>query len=221
MKKILIALAVSGASMFASSTCSGPDASGSGVGSFANIYSGVALGPSTVLAVDSLDSCNLGNYTFSNFQVAGGAGDNFTAGALTGFNLAVIISAAGTIEFSFSNLGGGDMELYYTITGGVNNMTLQAGTTSSVSEVICATPFTAPNSTCGGTPLNLTTPFGATSANPTAMTLVTPAAEDFVVKDILGGSEIFQTIAPEPMTLSLMGIGLVGVGFLGRKLRKK
>jgi|HubBroStandDraft_5_1064220.scaffolds.fasta_scaffold23199_3 hypothetical protein len=220
MKKILIALALGSASMFATSTCSGPDSSGSGVGSFVMIYSGVALGPSTVLTPDSADSCSIGSYVFSNFQVAGGAGDNFTAGPTTGFTLDAIVSAAGTLEFSFTNLGGGDIELYYTITSGVPNMLLQAGTTSSVSEVICATAFTAPNSTCGGTPLNLTTPFGVTSLNPSSLTLVTPANEDFVVKDITGGSEIFQTIIPEPMTLSLMGIGLVGIGFFGRKLRK-
>lgn len=205
MKKILAAMVFFGACLYATPTCTTP----------VDVYTNQTLLPGTVLTLDSSDSCNIGGYVFSNFQVVGGAGDDF----IGSFDLDVTVTND-TLAFSFSNLGTWDIDLYYTITPGIPNMTLQAGTTSSVSEVICSTAFLVPNSTCTGTVLNQTSPFGVSSTSTTASTLVTSAAEDYVVKDIVGGSEVYQTVVPEPMTMSLMGVGLLGLGLFGRRLRK-
>jgi hypothetical protein len=215
MIKILAALALCAIGVWAGNVCDG------GPGTSVDIYSDVTLTSSTVLALDSADSCTIGNYIFSNFQVAGGAGVNFVA-PNSGFTLTAVVGGAlpsNEIEFEFSNLGAGDMQLYYTITGGVSEMTLGGGTTNSVSEVICSVAFAVPNSTCLGSTLGTISPLD-TSGSTYASTLVNPASEDFVVKNIFGGSELFQSVAPEPMTLSLTFLGLAAIGFLSRRSRK-
>lgn len=215
MKRILVAMAVSAVGVSAGNVCDG------GLATSVDVYSDVALTSSTVLALDSADSCTVGNYTFSNFQVAGGAGVNFIA-PNSGFSLTVVVGGAldaNEVEFEFSNLGAGDLQLYYTITGGVPDLTLGSGTTNSVSEVICGTAFAVPNSTCRGSTLGVISPLD-TSGSTFASTLVNPAAEDFLVNNIFGGSELFESIDPEPMTLSLTCIGLAGIGFLARKRRR-
>lgn len=213
MKKILLALTISGAALVAAPSCTGPDVTG---GNDVTVYSDVTLNSGTVLATDSADSCTVGGYTFSNFEVAGGAGDNFVGA----FSLNVIATAGGQIEFSYSNLGTADIELYYTVTSGVYGMILEAGTATSVTEVICSAAFTAPNTTCGGTVLNQTTPFDVTSGSPIQETMVTHAGVDYIANDILGGSEIFAMATPEPATFSLLGVGLLGLGLIGRRIRK-
>jgi hypothetical protein len=214
MKIILIAMALGAVGIHAGNVCDG------GPGTSVDVYSDVTLTSSTVLALDSADSCTVGNYTFSNFQVASGAGVNFIA-PNTGFSLTVVVGGAldsNEAEFEFSNLGAGDIQLYYTITGGVPDMTLGSGTTNSVSEVICSIAFAVPNSTCGGSTLGAVSPLD-TNGSTYASTLVNPANEDFIVNNIFGGSEIFESIAPEPMTLTLMGVGLAGIGLLGHRRR--
>ena len=211
----ILTLALCAIGVSAGNVCNG------GPGISVDVYSDVTLTSSTVLALDSTDSCSVGNYIFSNFQVAGGAGINLVA-PNSGFSLTVVVGGAlppGEVEFEFSNLGAGDIQLFYTITGGVTDMTLGGGTTNSVSEVICSNAFAVPNSTCLGDSLGATSPLD-TLGSTSAFTLVDPANEDFIVKNISGGSEVFQSVSPEPMTLSLVGLGLLSLAFLRRKLRK-
>jgi hypothetical protein len=61
---------------------------------------------------------------------------------------------------------------------------------------------------------------GAVSGGGTTFFAVLPAGTDFVYKDVNGVSEFAQTVVPEPMTLSMMGIGLLGLGLLRRRARK-
>jgi len=75
----------------------------------------------------------------------------------------------------------------------------------------CGTGCTS--STVGG---DATITFGSTQS------------EVWILKDISSGSAAFSdviqsygTVVPEPMTMSLMGAGLLGLGFLGRRRLKK
>jgi hypothetical protein len=66
---------------------------------------------------------------------------------------------------------------------------------------------------------NTTTPEAYSAVNPSF------TGTDIIVKDVNGGSELYQTPGtssiPEPMTLSLVGGSLLGLGFLGRRRVRK
>ena len=208
-------MGLSSATAFATSICSNSTDT-------ISIYSNVSLADGVNLAPDTTDSCTVNGITFSNFSISGGAGTNFTSD----FSFDVVVDSNGDVNFHYSNLDGGDIELYFEVTGGMTSDDLEVGTASDITEVVCSTTFSAPNSTCLGTVLNQTSPFNVASSGPTSVTsLITPEATEYVVKDVDGGSEFTESAGgstvPEPMTLSLMGAGLLGLGMFGRRLRRK
>jgi len=102
---------------------------------------------------------------------------------------------------------------------GITSVTLGTAGTDIVTETICSNPFNG--IMCPGTILN-TSPLGSNSGS-TATSAVTAAPTDYFFKDDSNGSDFFQEVGsvPEPMTLSLMGAGLLGLGLFGRsRLRK-
>jgi len=157
-----------------------------------------------------------------------------------------IYISGGQVYFNLNpNLGGStiggtitDLHLTFTVSGGVGGADLSVGgINGEINETDCGTnPGGSP---CTDTVWNTVDGSGASSscsgnvANPIASSN-TPCAfgtsvpEIWVFKDISIAStsahltnftESFQT-APEPMTTSLVGMGLLGIGFLGRRLRK-
>jgi hypothetical protein len=110
-----------------------------------------------------------------------------------------------------------DFHIVFQGTPGIPGITLETGVGSTVSEGICGSAFNVATgvSACGGNMLN-TTVLTASNGG-TVYSNVNPATTDFFFKDISGGSEVTQLVAPEPMTLSLMGAGLLGLGIFGRR----
>jgi hypothetical protein len=127
------------------------------------------------------------------------------------------------IGFAYTDLdtNGDDFLLTYQITPGVGFATLSVGGSTTVTEILCSTPTTP--STCTGTKLNqsnlsVNTQTGSTTFASSAVSL---AGTDYVLKDITGGSNVVQSFVPEPVTSSLLGLGLLAIGFAGRKRLRK
>jgi hypothetical protein len=180
------------------------------------------VGPATLSGgaiLTSTFSCTEGAYTFSNFEVIG----DTVPVPVTNFSVSTgpaTNASAYSLGFGYTDLdtNGDDFLLLFTITPGVAAATVSAGPGVSVSEVICmvaTTPGTCP-APASNTLATLVPAEGGSAASS-----VTLAAEDWVVKDITGGSNVVETFTPEPVTSALMGLGLIAIGFVGRKRLRK
>ncbi len=192
------------------------------------IYTSAALSFGGLLNT-STTTCTVDGFTFSNFDVLGGTGfatgDTFSIGAI------VDTPNPGDLQFTYSedNSTGspitvGDFLFTYTLTPGTYSMILYDGTAGTITENVCSSVVGTygDSSTCSGTPLNNMALVTSSMGPTTAYSSVTFNPTDVVVKDVAGGSEFAQSMVPEPMTMSLLGIGLVGLGIVGRKqLRRK
>ena len=175
--------------------------------------------------------------------------NNFLVGPSAGFTGATIgISGTGTgvfgsdvdLAFQIGGLSGsgvpdlGDIALSYNVTGGITgvDMTIQAtpvisGGSMTVTEKVCTVAFAS--SACGGITLaNFTVTSTGQAVSTTQMFTQAFSGEVYILKDIfydgattssLVNSHVVGTV-PEPMTLSLMGAGLLGLGLLRRRGRK-
>ncbi|MGA3187820.1 MAG: hypothetical protein ABSF22_11990 [Bryobacteraceae bacterium] len=167
-----------------------------------------------------LNGCTIGAYDFSNFTIAANTGYNGSTLLNVGIN-----AVGNTLEIStnLSIAAGQDIELEFSITPGVTGITLAAGGGASVNEIVCSTAEPIGSGlvgSCGGVTLG-TGAVGGLISQDTFPVLTSPTGTDWVFKDISGASEISQLILPEPMTFSLMGAGLLGLGIFGRRRSSK
>ncbi len=218
MRKILMVAAMVGLSSaltFAADMCTNSG----------DVYfdSSISNGMSAPITPTNSVTCTIGGFTFSNFDVAGGSG--WVAGSE--FDLTVSVDNPGSddLAFSYSNPNGvvGDFLLTFTVTPGLSEVGLFDGTATSVIENVCTavTGTYGASSTCVETLNTSALETNNTAAGPSvAFSAVNPSSSDVIVKDVNGGSELYQDIVPEPMTLSLMGFGLLGIGILGRRFRR-
>ncbi len=203
------------------------------------------LGVSNVVG----STCTEGTLTFSNFATSFSAGFSNTSpytstiGIGNGTVGTGVVGGDVNLVFQIAPEGpgapaNGDALMFYSVAGGSSGIDLSLGATPTfsggvvaVTETACSTAFVG--TTCTGTVLatySVCSPtLGSCSAvnSDSAPFVGTYGSTVYIKKDIdfLGAatSEITNssmTGVPEPMTLSLMGVGLLGLGLLGRRLRK-
>lgn len=132
-----------------------------------------------------------------------------------------------------------DLDLYFTVTGGINGIDLATGgSNSTIVERACSTPIliTAGN-TCTGGLANQLALLTSMSGQANQIAFFSPpnsVSPVYIFKDVLTDgrlstngagltsfSQSFEfTSVPEPMSFGLMGVGLVAMGLLRRKSRR-
>jgi len=175
--------------------------------------------------------------TFDNFQVLDATGN--TIGAVDILSAGACGNNEVCLSFNPNLLAGSDVDLMFDVWGGVSQIDMSVGgDNASVMERACANPiattgalaFLCTNSagTTSVAPLGLITVSSGTPGQPIFSGTFGPVSPVYIFKNILVGpggqlsefTQSFQTTVPEPISLVLLGSGLLGLGLLRRRSRK-
>jgi len=173
-------------------------------------------------------SCSIGPETFSNFSynlAATGAGQGVPTVAVeppSGF-------ANGIVSFDFypNLVQGSDLQLEFEVSGAPMNgaqLSYNGGAGTGINEEICTT-FTITGVCNPANTFLASISVGPNTQSATAL-FATPQSTIWVFKDISLSTGFFSEvnqgyIVPEPMTFSLLGAGLLGLGLMGRRRASK
>jgi PEP-CTERM motif len=182
--------------------------------------------------VTSFGSCSIGGLTFSNFSVNGVPNPPGTTVFLS--SIGTHAGPGGEVDLGFqlatpwngTTVTAADTVLQYIVNGpanivGVNNLQ-SGGLGVTIQEIVCSVAFVSGNCAAANQLANFTNP-PTTTGNFAAQSTI------YILKDIAQNgpnasissfvNSVETSTVPEPATLSMMGLGLLGFGLIGR-LRK-
>jgi len=177
------------------------------------------VGPSDVLAPGF--ACSLAGLTFSNFSAQPASVPIFTP--VVALVSAQVVGSVAYLHFNPNLTSGQDLWFYYQVSPGALGVDLANGGApqDSILERVCTAPYGPPHgNTCPGNEVAVLVMSGGQWGE---VLFSGPQPRLYVFKDLLAGSGGHITSftqswhVPEPMTLSLIGVGLVALGLLRRR----
>jgi hypothetical protein len=176
------------------------------------------IAPGTSATGSAGDPCTLGTDTFSNFTVFNGATSN------TDIVVAASFAAPATLTFSVTNLNAmTDFDAIYEVMPYQSTITVsEVAALGNIDFTVCSKEVMAGQSCAGEGGTVLGSGMVTGSETVTSPLLVSTTGADWVFEDVSGTTSFSNSFTtPEPVTFSLMGLGLLAIGFAGRKRMRK
>ena len=241
MKTALVYVGVLAVAAIITSTTASAAPCGAGNNLLSQYVANPTTAPSGGLSNTGTFSCQIAPLNFSNFSYLLDAGSFSVSPLDVSVESATLSGSQVTLVFDPNLAVSSDLELEDQVTGGVLGVDLgfNGSGTGFINEVVCKV-FTStgicPSSdqlavlnvnTNGAVATAYNGGTSSTANGIASVVFATPQSEVWIFKDIGSGNAPYTEVEqsylvaiPEPMTFSLLGAGLLGLGLMGRRRRK-